>query len=63
MPRASIDLDELERGTRASQGPSVVPEAVITEAGQDEDGGGDNLEGSDSTTSHAAVEDDVAPGQ
>lgn len=60
MSRASIDLDELERGTQA---PSVVHEAVTPQTGQN-DSSGSNLEGSASTTaSREAVEDDIAPGQ
>ncbi|KAK2598795.1 hypothetical protein N8I77_012182 [Diaporthe amygdali] len=58
MSGASIDLDELERGTQA---PSVVHEAVTRQTGQN-DSSGSNLEGSASTTaSREAVEDDIAP--
>lgn len=63
MPRASIDLDELERGTGASHVLSVACEAARPEPGQD-GGGGTNVQGSSSTTiSHAAVEDEIDPGK
>lgn len=63
MPRTSIDLDELERGTRASHVLSVVCEAAGPEPGQD-GGDGTNVQGSSSTTiSNAGVEDEVAPGK
>jgi hypothetical protein len=64
MRGASIDIEDLERGTRASQVPSVVHGAVAPETGQDNGGGGSNSEDSASNTiSHAAVEDEIAPGQ
>lgn len=63
MTRASIDIDELERGTRAGQIPSVLHEAVAPGTGQD-NGGGSDLEGLGSTTiPRAAVEDDIDPGK
>lgn len=62
MPGESIDLGELERGTRAGQAPSAVQEAATPEAGEN-DGGGRDSDGSISTTtSHAVAEDEVAPG-
>lgn len=63
MSRASIELEDLERGTWAGQAPPVVHEAATPGTDQN-DGGGSNLEGSAPVmTSHAAVEDGVDPGE
>lgn len=65
MPSASIDLDELERGTGTGQVSSGAHEAVAAATDQARDNcGGINLEGSDSTTiPRATVEDGIGPGK
>lgn len=63
MPRTSIDLDELERGTGASRAPSVEQHGTRT-AETVQNGDGSNLEASASRiTPDAAVEDEVDPGE